>query len=326
MDKRLKVLLLSTMMIVGNVGLVGCSKKSNVSEDTNIKVHLILDQGGPNDQSFNQSAWEGALKSKEEYENLEVSYIEAKSEADFTGNIETAIEQGSDLIIGVGFKLGSAIEEAAKMYPDQKFAAIDCNYADIPSNLAPLLFNEHQSGYAAGLIAAETTETNQVSFLAGMDIPSVTGFYDGFKMAIKETNPDVNVSIQFANSFTDAAKGRAMAEQMILNKSDIIFTAAGGCNQGVFEAARENNIKAIGVDMPSSHIAPDVILTSALKDVGVSVQLIISDVINEQFKGGEVKMFDLTNGGVGYEKTKLLSEDLMKSVDAKLDEMKNNPN
>ena len=317
MIKKLKVLMLSLTIVAGSITVVGCKRETNVSDDTNIKVHLILDEGGPNDQSFNQSAWEGALKSKEEYENLEVSYIEAKSEADYEGNIETAIDQGSDLIIGVGFKLGSAILEAAKMYPDQKFAAIDCNYADIPSTVVPVLFNEHQSGYAVGLIAAETTKTNEVSFLAGMDLPSVTGFYDGFKMAIKEVNPDANVSIQFANSFTDAAKGKAMAQQMILNKSDIIFTAASGCNMGVFEAARENNIKAIGVDMPSSHIAPDVVLTSALKNVGVGVQLTI-----EQFQGGKVKMFDLSNNGVGYERTKLLSNNLMEYVDHKLSEIK----
>ena len=86
------------------VGVIGCSKNENVStEKENYKVSLILDEGGVNDQSFNQSSWEGALRAKEEY-GVEVNYIESKSESEYLANIETAIDDEADLIIGVGFK------------------------------------------------------------------------------------------------------------------------------------------------------------------------------------------------------------------------------
>ena len=62
MQKKVKSLLLAGVMALG---LVGCSTKE-VKEDK-FKVALVLSQGGVNDQSFNQSAWEGALKAKEEY-------------------------------------------------------------------------------------------------------------------------------------------------------------------------------------------------------------------------------------------------------------------
>ena len=324
MTKKLKILMLSATMLIGSIGLAGCSKKdANVGNDANFtKVVLILDEGGVNDASFNQSAWEGALKAKKEHGNVDVSFIESKSENEYLSNVETAIDQEADLIIGVGFKLASVIDEAAKAYPNQKFAAIDCSYEEIQPNVQPILFNEQQSGYITGLIAGKMTETNVLSFLGGMDVPSCSSFKVGFEKGVKEVNPDATVLCQYANSFSDAAKGKAIAEQMILNNSDIIFSAAGGCNIGAIEAAKENNVKIIGVDMPSNHIAPDTIITSALKRVDVGVQSAIEDVISEQFQGGKVKIFDLSNNGVGYERTDLLPDYIMEYVDAKLNEIK----
>ena len=88
---------------------------------------------------------------------------------------------------------------------------------------------------------------------------------------------------------------------MINKDVDIIFTAGGGVNNGVYESARELGAKVIGVDMPCSYIAPDIIITSALKNVGTGVELTIKDLVEGNFKGGEPKMFDLSNGGVGFE-------------------------
>ena len=157
-----------------------------------MKICLILDEGGVNDQSFNQSAWSGALASKEKY-GVEVSYIESKSESEYFQNIETAIDQDNDLIVGVGFKLTDTIEEASKAYPDQKFAIVDGSYENTPSNVHSILFDEAGAGYSVGLIASQMTKSNTVGFVGGMEIPSVTGFLDGFKEAIKEENKDTGI-------------------------------------------------------------------------------------------------------------------------------------
>ena len=168
MIKKLKVLLLSTML---TVGVMGCSKNENVStEKETYKISLILDEGGVNDQSFNQSSWEGALRGRDKY-GVEVNYIESKSESEYLANIETAIDDEADLIIGVGFKLTDTIEEASKNYPNQKFAIIDGNYEEIPSNVQPILFNEEEAGYCVGLIASKITKTNKLGFIGGMEIP-----------------------------------------------------------------------------------------------------------------------------------------------------------
>jgi basic membrane protein A len=150
-----------------------------------------------------------------------------------------------------------------------------------------------------------------------MEIPSVTGFLDGFEEALKEENKDIKVLSQYANSFTDSAKGKAIAQQMISQGADIIFTAGGGVNSGVWEACSEANIKSIGVDMPSSQFSPSII-TSALKRVDVGVESVIKDLVDGKFEGGKVKMFDLSNSGVGFEITDHLSDDIVKYVEDKI--------
>lgn len=318
MFKKLKIIGLSLML---SVGVFGCSKTDTSIEKDSLKICLVLDEGGVNDQSFNQSAWSGALASKEKY-GVEVSYIESKSESEYFQNIETAIDQDNDLIVGVGFKLTDTIKEASESYPNQKFAIVDGSYENTPSNVTSILFDEAGAGYAVGLIASQMTESNVVGFCGGMEIPSVTGFLDGFKEAIEQEGKDTKVLTQYANSFTDSAKGKAIAQQMISQGTDIIFTAGGGVNSGVWEACNEAGIKAVGVDMPSSQFAPNTVITSALKNIGTGLEATIKDLTEGKFKGGEATIYDLSSNGVGYEITDHLSDELIEYVDNKLESKK----
>ena len=313
MFKKIKSLLLVTLVVGGTV--VGCGKSTDDVDKT--KVTLVLSTGGVNDQSFNQSAWEGAKEAEKEL-GVEVSYLESKSDSEYIQNIETAIDNDSDLVIGVGFQMGDAIKEVAEAYPEQNFAIIDSTYEEIPENVRPILFNEEQAGYAAGLIASQMTKTGTVGFIGGIDIPSCSNFGVGFKKAIEEENKNNKVLVQYTNSFTDAAKGRVVAEQMVKDGADILFMASGGGNNGILEVAKENNIKAIGVDMPNNYLSPNDIVTSALKNVGEGVKLTIKDFTEGNFNGGNEVRYDLSNGGVGFEKTDLLSEDVIKYVEDKL--------
>src|SRR5699024_8079530 len=123
MFKKIKSLLLVTLVVGGTV--VGCGKSTDDVDKT--KVTLVLSTGGVNDQSFNQRAWEGAKEAEKEV-GVEVSYLESKSDSEYIQNIETAIDNDSDLVIGVGFQMGDAIKEVAEAYPEQNFAIIDSTY------------------------------------------------------------------------------------------------------------------------------------------------------------------------------------------------------
>ena len=311
---------IATLFTVATLTLTGCSNLNQSETDTSsnedVSVYLILDRGGVNDESFNQSAWNGAIKAKEEL-GVQVKYLESTTDADYAQNIETAIDMDSDLIIGVGFNLSEAIENAAKAYPEQQFAIVDGSFEKIPSNVTPIVFNEKEAGYLAGLAAAKTIESDKFGFIGGFEIPAVVNYRDGFKQGIKEVNPNAILLTQYANSFTDAAKGRVIAEQLISTEGvSCVVASAGGVNAGAIEVCAEKGKYAVAVDMAQSHISPETILTSAIKKVDVGVADAISKYISGELKGGANLNYHIANEGVDYEQTNLLSDEAIKYVES----------
>ncbi|MBO3445991.1 BMP family ABC transporter substrate-binding protein, partial [Clostridium sp. CCUG 7971] len=264
-----KILCLIMVAIVSSLALIGCTgNKGNDDKINNkVKVTMITGVGGINDRSFNQSSWEGLQKAKKDL-GVEVGYIESNQDSEYTANIETAVDDGNDLIIGVGFKLKDAILSAAKNYPDQKFAIVDADYEDkTPNNVTCITFSEEQAGYVVGLVAGKMTKTNKVGFIGGIKGVVIKRFEVGYKAGVKEANPNAKVIDQYANTFTDSAKGKSIAQQMYANGADIIFSAAGDVGLGAIEVAKEQGKFAIGVDRDQNEVAPNTVITSAMKKV-----------------------------------------------------------
>ena len=249
--KKLLALGLTTVMTAGL--LVGCgsssddSARAGKSENKVYKIGMITDTGGVNDESFNQSAWEGLQDLKAEYgDKVEVKYLESTQDADYVPNVETFVDDEYDLIVGVGYKLEDAIKKASKDYPEKQFAIIDSVVEG--ENVNSLTFEDNVSGFLTGLVAGKMTETGKVAFIGGIESDVLAKFEYGYKAGVLTANPDAKVTSQYANSFGDAAKGKSIANQMHKDGVDIIFTAAGATGTGAIEAAKENNKKAIGVD------------------------------------------------------------------------------
>ena len=317
MFKKLKVMGLSLIL---SVGVFGCSKTDTKVED-DFSVCLILSEGGVNDESFNQLAWKGAQDAKKEY-GVTVKYLESNSDADYKTNIETAIDMESDLIIGVGFNLTDPIKNAAESYKEQKFAIVDGSFETIPSNVTPILFDEKEAGYLAGLVVGKTVDSDKFGFIGGLQVPAVLNYRDGFEQGLKEVNNKAVLVEQFANSFTDAAKGKAIASQMYSDNVECIMTAGGGVNLGVYESGKEVGKYAVAVDMSQSHISPTVIITSALKKVDNGIKETIGHLVNDDLTGGNALVYNILNDGVGYEKTDLISKDTEKYVNDQIKKLK----
>ena len=106
---------------------------------SSFSVAMITDTGGINDQSFNQSAWEGLTELKEE-KGVEVNYIESKQASDFVTNLERLGDNGANLLWGVGYACADAVLEAADSNPDIQYAIIDNAYDDTPDNVTGVMF------------------------------------------------------------------------------------------------------------------------------------------------------------------------------------------
>ena len=322
-----KIVALSSAILIGSMSLVGCtSKKDNTeTKDTKaIKVGMVADVGGINDESFNQSAWEGLQKAQKEL-GVEVKVIESKQASEYIGNIETLADDGMDLIIGVGNTMVEDIKTQAENYPDLSFAIIDETYDTIPKNITPILFKENEATFLAGLIAGKMTKTNKVGFIGGMENPVIYRFLYGYEYGVDQSNDEADVQVQFAGTFADAAKGKSIANQMYSNGVDVILSAAGGTGVGAIESAKEQNKYAIGVDKDQSDLAPKNVLTSALKKVNVGVYDTVKEFKDGKLTGGEAKIYGLKEDGVGIpESTKnLVPQDVIDYVNTMADKVKN---
>lgn len=322
-----KIVALTSAVIIGSMSVVGCTGKKNNTEtkDTKaIKVGMVADVGGINDESFNQSAWEGLQKAQKEL-GVEVKVIESKQASEYIGNIEALADDGMDLIIGVGNTMVEDIKTQAENYPDLSFAIIDETYDTIPKNITPILFKENEATFLAGLIAGKMTKTNKVGFIGGMENSIIYRFLYGYEYGVEKANDDADVKVQFAGTFADAAKGKSIANQMYSNGVDIILSAAGGTGVGAIESAKEQNKYAIGVDKDQSDLAPKNVLTSALKKVNVGVYDTVKAFKNGKLTGGEAKVYGLKEDGVGIpESTKnLVPQVVLDYVNTMADKVKN---
>jgi len=213
----------------------------------------------------------------------------------------------------------------AKEFPDKKFACVDYTIQpgrEIPSNLAALKFREQEGSYLVGALAGLLTKTNKLGFVGGMDIPLIHKFEAGYKSGVRRVNPKATILVGYAGvtgeAFKNPAKGKEIALSQYGQGVDIIYHASGSTGLGVFEAAREKNALAIGVDSDQYYEAPGYILSSMIKRVDNAVCDTIKDTIAGRFKGG-VHNYGLTEDGVGYvydENNKdLIPDEIIKKVE-----------
>ena len=271
-------------------------------DGTGWKIAMITDTGGINDQSFNQSAWEGLQELKEET-GAEVAYIESKQSGDFPTNFETLVDNGNTLCWGIGFACADAVLEAAQSNPDVSFACVDNAFADSPENVTGVVFRAEESSFMVGYIAAASSETGKVGFVGGIASDVIAQFEYGYKAGVAYANrvldKNVVVTSQYAESFSDAAKGKSIANKMFTDGCDIVYHAAGGTGTGVIEAAKEAGRFAIGVDRDQAYLAPENVLTSSLKNVDVAVDLVSRQHIAGRNIGGQNMGFGLVDDAVG---------------------------
>ena len=263
---------------------------------SDVKIGIVTDVGGVNDGSFNQSAWAGLSKAADEL-GFQASYLESHTDADYKPNIETYVDEDYDMIICIGYALADALKDESTANPDVKFAIVDDASLADASNVTSLMFEQAQASYLVGYVAGKTTKTNTVGIVLGMATDLMNQFGYGYVAGAIDANPDCKVLQNNANSFADTAAGKTAANNMVAQGADVIFHAAGGTGLGVIDGCKEAGIWAIGVDSDQSSIAPETILTSAMKRVDNAVYDVAKATVEGTVQAG-VKTYTLADAGV----------------------------
>jgi basic membrane protein A len=297
-----KVSALAAITAIAAGSLVGCGEKEQAAAPaapaapaTSAAPAVVYDMGGKFDKSFNQAAYEGMERWKEET-GKEYLEFEVGNETQREQAIRRMAERGASPIIGIGFGQASSIEKVAKEFPKLKFAIIDM-VVDLP-NVQSVVFKEHEGSFLVGVMAAKASKSGKVGFVGGMDIPLIRKFQCGYEQGVKYVNGNAEI---FANmtgttgaAWNDPVRGAELAKAQFSQGADVVYAAAGGTGVGVYQAAKDAGKLAIGVDSNQNYVQPGTMLTSMLKRVDVAVY----NVTKAHTPG--LSILGLREGGVDY--------------------------
>ena len=272
--KKLLTTLLACFMLVG---LVACSNndakpkttpsstETPGAEAVEYKIAMVTDYGDITDQSFNQTTYEACRDFADE-NGLEFTYFKPADNAtpERIAMIESAIDEGYNIIVTPGFAFGEALVEVAPNYPDVKFVALDVSEGDflgtkkvenldfMATNVYSMIYQEELCGYMAGY-AAVKLGYRELGFLGGMAVPAVVrygyGFLQGADDAAAELDVDVNVNYAYGGQFFGDADITAAMDTWYNNGTEVVFACGGGIFTSAAEAAAKVNGKVIGVDV-----------------------------------------------------------------------------
>ncbi len=298
--------------------LLACAAVLATSTASFADPAVIYDLGGKFDKSFNESAFNGAKRWKDETGG-NFAEVELQSDAQREQAMRRFAQSGANPIVMAGFAFASALTEVAPDFPDTKFVIVDM-VVDKP-NVKSVVFNEHEGSYLVGMMAALASKTGTVSFVGGMDIPLIRkfacGYAQGAKAAKEGTKVISNMTGTTGAAWNDPVKGSELTVAQISQGSDVVFAAAGGTGLGVLQTAADKNILSIGVDANQNYLHSGKVLTSMLKRV--------DNAVYDAFKEGDsvkpgINAMGLENNGVGYaldeHNAKLVTAEMKAAVDA----------
>ncbi len=274
----------------------------------------VTDTGGIDDNSFNQTAWQGVLNAQEAL-GIQGRFLESQAETDYEANLNSLLGGQCDIILTIGFLLGDATQTAAAANPDQLFSIVDFAYDPPLQNVLGQVYATDQAAFLAGYLSAGMTETGVLGVFGGINIPPVTIFMDGFSWGVDHYNAAKGTDVTvlgwdpeareglFTNNFESLDDGRAFAQNLYDEGADIVLPVAGPVGLGSAALADElgtDELKIIGVDADLYLTDPErghVYLTSIMKRMDSTVYEVIEQTMGGEFEGGVI-VGTLENGGV----------------------------
>lgn len=274
-------------------------------------VALILQSGGLGDEGWNDASWAGLQRMMEEH-NIGGITVETAATADTEFFIRELAEQGYGLIYCLDTSVIPTCMQVSADYPDSIFVyPAKLNLNANTGNSYWMWYQLNEIGFMCGVVAAfVATDGNEIVDYAGQNPgckvgcifgADSSGFYryaDAFEHGAKWVNPDCEVVYDYTAGYTDTANCQTIAENMIKNGCDVIWTCCGTAGYGGLQACRLNGALGIGVDSDQDHVEPGYVITSGMRMMDHDIEFVITKWLDGTLVGSN-DMFDLTSGSVG---------------------------
>jgi basic membrane protein A len=163
-------------------------------------------------------------------------------------------------------------------------------------------------------------EDKVLGLVGALDIPVINNFVAGFKQGVASVDPEVEVKVLYVGDFNDPAKGKELALSLYEQGADIVYAVAANSGSGVYDAACENGMYAIGVDTNKDGVCPGHIMGSMLKRVDNSFYNIVDRAVAGNLEGGVAYRDGVAEEGVGMTYSDLMLQIVPEDVVAAMRE------
>jgi basic membrane protein A and related proteins len=220
-----------------------------------------------------------ALKTAEARGEIEYKASENVSNADYERVMREYAQGGNQLVVGESFAVEAAARKVAKDFPKVMFLMGSSGKPQAP-NFSVFDNYIQEPAYLTGMIAGGMTKTNKIGMVGGFPIPEVNRLMHAFMAGAKETNPKVEFSVSFINSWFDPPKAKEAAFAMIDKGADVMYAE----RFGVSDAAKEKGKLAIGNVINTQDKYPETVVASALWNMEPTIDRALKLVAEGKFK------------------------------------------
>ncbi len=147
-----------------------------------------------------------------------------------------------DVIWVHGSQFNGAANTVAPDYPDVTFIIeVDSEPAEPMANVWYLDRNFHPGFYVLGAVAAMTTESGQIGYFTGVQLPFATEEINAIYQAWDDLGFDGTLEYLFLGDFNDPVRTRQAAEGFISQGIDVIISSVNLGNYGLYNAVTDSS-------------------------------------------------------------------------------------
>ncbi|HEY9641163.1 MAG TPA: BMP family ABC transporter substrate-binding protein [Coleofasciculaceae cyanobacterium] len=242
------------------------SAAGNAAGDKPITIGFIY-VGPKDDYGYNQAHAEGAAGMAKKF-----PWVKLVEEANVPETTAVAESMRSMIDIDGAIALFPTsfgyfdphILKMAVQYPDVQFFHAGGLYQEgkTPKNVASYFGYIDESQYIAGIVAALTSKSGKLGFVAAKPIPQVLRNINAFTMGARSVKPSVTTQVVFTGNWAEPIKEAEATNSMADQGIDVV-TCHVDSPKVVMETAEKRGIYSSGYHADQSALAPKGYLTGA---------------------------------------------------------------
>lgn len=269
------------------------------------KVAFITSTSRLGDQGFNDGVAAGVEQAARDF-GLDYTIVQSYADTDYVPNLSRAVESEFCVVMTAGFQMGDSVQEVAPQYPNAKFAGADLDLPECVENVREILFAEEEASFLLGVLTASMLELEShpiyetkkaLGIVAGVEQPAVNRFITGYIAGARSISSDVPIYVYFTGTWQNPDLFREAAIAAYNRGAGSIFEIGGVAGLSIIEAAKEFGFLEMTTDQDKNNLAPDHVLSSAMKDLTQATYLTVQDAVEGTWSGCEAR-YTLANGGV----------------------------